>query len=81
MPIAILNLGGVRGEEAFFQSLPIGQEGEAGVRVDMGTDKVLPGLVGLLKDSGYARFHRRDATPATDVVQHTNSRTFKDMLS
>jgi NAD-dependent deacetylase sirtuin 4 len=69
MPIAILNLGGVRGEEAFFQNLPIGQDGASGIRIDMGTDKVLPGLVNRLKDLGLA--HQRDATTATDV-QHTN---------
>ena len=80
MPIAILNIGGVRGEEAFFQSLPTTQKGEAGVRVDMGTDKVLPELVDRLKSSGYAHVHKDVAAPATDV-QHTNSRTFKDMLS
>ena len=80
MPIAILNIGGVRGEEAFFQSLPISQEGEAGVRVDMGTDKILPELVDRLKSSGYAHVHRDAAAPAIDV-QHKNSRTFKDMLS
>jgi NAD-dependent deacetylase sirtuin 4 len=78
MPIGILNLGGVRGEELFFQNLPTGQEGEAGVRVDMGTDKVLPGLVDNLKHSGYAHSHRDTSTAD---VQHINSRTFKDMLS
>lgn len=80
MPIGILNLGGVRGEEAFFKSLPKVQEGEAGVRVDMGTDKVLPGLVDQLKESGYAHFYRGDNATATDV-QQVNSRIFKDMLS
>jgi NAD-dependent SIR2 family protein deacetylase len=33
MPIGILNLGGVRGEDAFFQELPVAQRGEAGVRI------------------------------------------------
>ena len=80
MPIAILNLGGVRGEEAFFQSLPDAQKGEAGVRVDMGTDKVLPGLVDELKRSGYAHLPRKRAIADADV-QHVNDRTFKDMLS
>ncbi|RFU25857.1 hypothetical protein B7463_g10480, partial [Scytalidium lignicola] len=50
MPIGILNLGGVRGEDAFFQGLPSAQEGEFGVRVEMATDKVLPGLVEQLND-------------------------------
>ncbi|KAH8815804.1 DHS-like NAD/FAD-binding domain-containing protein [Xylogone sp. PMI_703] len=48
MPIAIMNLGGVRGEEVFFQKLPPAQKGEFGVRVEMATDKVLPGLVAQL---------------------------------
>lgn len=78
MPIAVLNLGGVRGEEVLFQSLDLDQEGEAGVRVDMGTDKVLPGLVEQLRSSGYAHLH--DPTQSTDV-QHTNCRTFRGLLS
>jgi NAD-dependent deacetylase sirtuin 4 len=53
MPIGVLNLGGVRGEEAFFQNLPIGQVGESGVRIEMPTDKLLPGLVDQLKRNGY----------------------------
>jgi NAD-dependent SIR2 family protein deacetylase len=79
MPIGIVNIGGVRGEEAFFQELPIGQRGEAGVRVEIGTDKILPKLVEELARKGFTS-KRADAT---DVVRddRANSRIFKDMLS
>lgn len=78
MPIGILNLGGVRGEDAFFQKLPIGQAGEAGVRVELRTDKVLPGLVDQLKRTGLTS--KLDDSNAAHE-EHTNSRVFKDMLS
>ncbi|KAG4435848.1 hypothetical protein IFR05_008674 [Cadophora sp. M221] len=79
MPIGILNLGGVRGEDAFFQKLPMGQSGESGVRIELGTDKVLPGLVDQLRRTGLAqsKSHRPDAAHE----EHSNSRVFKDMLS
>jgi NAD-dependent deacetylase sirtuin 4 len=77
MPIGILNLGGVRGEELFFKDLPMSHLGEAGFRVEMGTDKVLPDLVNQLRRTGYAS---SEASVPTDG-QRTNSRIFKDMLS
>jgi len=78
MPIGILNLGGVRGDEMFFKNLPIGQQGEAGVRIEQATDKVLPGLVDQLKRTG---FHGHNAGSNASDAQHTNSGVFKDMLS
>jgi len=78
MPIGILNLGGVRGEEAFFKNLPIGQKGEAGVRVEQATDKVLPGLVDELKRTGF-QSPKSDVSSSAD--SHTNNGVFKDMLS
>lgn len=80
MPIGILNLGGVRGEEAFFKELPMGQRGEYGVRVELGTDKVLPALVVELKRTGFSHAHKGLVSGSADE-QHTNSRVFKDMLS
>ena len=80
MPIGILNLGGVRGEDAFFHNLPIGQRGEAGVRVEMGTDKVLPGLVEQLKRTGYHKPSKDEGSKIAEE-QHSNSGVFKDMLS
>jgi NAD-dependent deacetylase sirtuin 4 len=49
MPIGILNLGGVRGEEDFFVKLDASQKGEFGLRIEMSSDKVLPPLVSELK--------------------------------
>lgn len=80
MRVGILNLGGVRGEELFFQDLPPAQKGEAGIRIEMGTDKVLPGLVEQLKRIGYERTSRTEVRHEVDE-QHTNNRVFKDMLS
>lgn len=45
MPLAILNLGGVRGEAELFAQVPLEQDGRAGVRVEMRTDVILPLLV------------------------------------
>lgn len=45
MPIGILNIGGVRGEEAFFESVPGENDGRWAVRSAESTDLVLPGLV------------------------------------
>lgn len=79
MPIGILNLGGVRGEDAFFEHLPMGQRGEAGVRVELSTDKVLPGIVDQLKRTGFVQ-RKADTLDMADE-KHTNSRLFRDMLS
>lgn len=79
MPIGILNLGGVRGEDAFFQDLLVSQQGESGVRIDMGTDKILPDLVDQLKRNGVSDQHRSDPSHAEE--RSINSRISKDMLS
>lgn len=79
MPIGIINIGGVRGEDAFFQELPIGQHGEAGVRVELGTDRILPGLVKELKRTGFSE-SRSEAEGLAEESQN-NSRVFRDMLS
>ena len=79
MPIGILNLGGVRGEEAFFQSLPVGQTGEAGVRIEMETEKVLPGLIDQLIRTGAAHLPKGDAQ---DSNEHSlQGREFQHLLS
>lgn len=80
MPLGILNLGGVRGEEAFFKALPGGQSGDAGVRVEMATDKILPGLVDQLRRTGPAQSQKNESSRISDE-KHINSRVFKDMLS
>jgi hypothetical protein len=80
MPIAIINIGGVRGEDAFFQELPMGQRGEAGVRVEFATEKILPELVEQLKRTGHA-IPKEGYLSSAKGVSQTNSALFKDMLS
>jgi NAD-dependent SIR2 family protein deacetylase len=81
MLIGILNLGGVRGEDAFFQDLPGSQRGELGVRIEMGTDKILPGLVDQLKRTGGFSNQQKGGSFNTAQERNTNSRVFRDMLS
>ncbi|KAL9094022.1 MAG: hypothetical protein Q9165_003692 [Trypethelium subeluteriae] len=45
MPIGILNLGGARGEEAFFAEVPASNTGQLGVRCSQSADKILPDVV------------------------------------
>ncbi|KAK7428965.1 hypothetical protein QQZ08_004582 [Neonectria magnoliae] len=77
MPMAIISIGGVRGEDGFFNELDPKQQGELGVRVELSTDDLLPALVSeLRKDaailpSGASTY---DAVPE-------NHGFFKDMLS
>lgn len=83
MPIGMVNLGGVRGEELFFKGVPGGQDGELGVRVEWATDKILPGLVEQLRRTGksIAREEENGRSVGIDEA-HDNSRgVFKDMLS
>lgn len=50
MPIGILNIGGVRGEESFFKELPAGENaGEKGFRCNENVVKILPELVKTLE--------------------------------
>lgn len=77
MPIGIINLGGVRGEDAFFQDLSGAQKGELGIRIEMGTDKLLPQSVDQLKAAGCSHYHGGDTVDAPN----TNDQVFKDMLS
>ena len=51
MPIGILNLGGVRGEENFFSDLSPSNDGEMGIRCNESADKLLPMVVEDLKAS------------------------------
>jgi len=45
MPIGILNLGGVRGEESFFANIKSNNDGSHGVRCSESADKILPKVV------------------------------------
>ncbi|KAF2155854.1 DHS-like NAD/FAD-binding domain-containing protein [Myriangium duriaei CBS 260.36] len=49
-PIGIANLGGVRGEEQFFESIVSTNTGREGVRCAHATEKLLPGLVRALRE-------------------------------
>ncbi|KAI0024815.1 DHS-like NAD/FAD-binding domain-containing protein [Xylariomycetidae sp. FL0641] len=78
LPIAIVNLGGVRGEDAFFASLDPAQQGAQGARIDMSTDELLPALVDHLRiSSGGER--AQDARDHT--VEEHGASVFKDMMS
>ncbi|KAI4260082.1 MAG: hypothetical protein LQ352_000461 [Teloschistes flavicans] len=45
MPIGVLNLGGVRGEESFYAETKIENDGSLGVRCSESVDKILPLVV------------------------------------
>jgi NAD-dependent deacetylase sirtuin 4 len=79
MPIAIVNLGGVRGEELFFENLDASQRGELGARVEMSSDKLLPGLVDHLHALGAGTSDRPSQAAAKGLTR--NNSPFKDMLS
>lgn len=49
MPVGILNLGGVRGEESFFAGIDSANIGESGIRCSESADKVLPKVVDNLR--------------------------------
>jgi NAD-dependent SIR2 family protein deacetylase len=77
MPIAIVNIGGVRGEDVFFADLEPGQPGGQGVRVEMSTDSLLPALVQELR-----RPVLRAVSALSDAgsVQENEAAVFKNML-
>jgi NAD-dependent SIR2 family protein deacetylase len=77
MPIAIVNIGGVRGEDVFFADLEPGQPGGQGVRVEMSTDSLLPALVQELRRPGL-----RAVSALSDAgsVQENEAAVFKNML-
>ena len=76
MPIAIINMGGVRGEEQFFTDVSPNQQGEQGVRVEQATHELLPALVSHLRQDAQ---HLASASTSDSVRE--NSHVFRDMLS
>ncbi|KAI1752295.1 silencing information regulator [Xylaria castorea] len=77
-PIAIVNIGGVRGEDAFFVDLDPNQPGNQGARVEISTDELLPTLVDQLKRSSTTQ----PAHEASDYIAEAHrASVFKDMLS
>ncbi|KAL9944614.1 hypothetical protein ACHAPW_001176 [Verticillium nonalfalfae] len=83
MPIAVVNVGGVRGEEQLFAGVDWKQTGEQRVRVELSTDKVLPAVVETLRrtNGGTGVKVPRDAAPVASEVPRGNHGAFKDMLS
>ncbi|KAJ0104359.1 hypothetical protein J7T55_011143 [Diaporthe amygdali] len=77
MPIAIINMGGVRGEETFVTDLHAGQSGAEGVRINMTTEQLLPDLVSALRRSSPEESVPNDSAP----LENRGAGVFKDMLS
>ncbi|KAH6624553.1 DHS-like NAD/FAD-binding domain-containing protein [Chaetomium sp. MPI-SDFR-AT-0129] len=73
MPIGVVNIGGVRGEDVFFSGLDPGQAGGQGVRLEMSTDELLPALVREMQQSGQGWSPSDESSRGESV--------FKDMLS
>ncbi|KAE9984420.1 hypothetical protein EG327_005035 [Venturia inaequalis] len=62
MPIGVLNLGGIRGEDAFFKDMGDGNgDGEA-VRISEYADKVLPEVVKIVEESRGVEERKRAAS-------------------
>ncbi|KAK5126713.1 hypothetical protein LTR85_009647 [Meristemomyces frigidus] len=57
MPIGIVNLGGVRGEELFFTHAPVDGLGREGVRCSLSLEEVLPALVERIRAGQGAATH------------------------
>ncbi|KAK0709026.1 SIR2 family histone deacetylase-like protein [Lasiosphaeria miniovina] len=85
MPIAIVNMGGVRGEDAFFAGLDPQQLGGQGLRVEMSTESLLPALAAELRRCGFRGTSSPLPTGANAGVAQLNqsdsAAPFKDMLS
>lgn len=77
IPIAIMNLGGVRGEKQFFPDDP-SQAGAEGVRLDMSTDELLPALVEQIRSTSN---HQHAAQERPDSHERHGASVFKDMMS
>lgn len=77
MPIAVVNIGGVRGEEELFGALEPKHHGIQGVRVEVSTDELLPALVARLRIESAQ--HSQDLSRSPGSLE--NSGVFKDMLS
>lgn len=79
MPVAIINMGGVRGEDTFLQGLDWKQTGEQRVRVDLSTDKLLPAVVKRLREEAGGK--GASVQDAVGAGRRKNHDAFKDMLS
>lgn len=65
MPIGVVNLGGVRGEEQFFADAASNGTGSEGVRCSVALEEVLPALVDRIRQSATTPlFHNEGFRPA-----------------
>ena len=55
LPIGILNLGGVRGEESFYADMGANNEGELGIRCNESADQLLPKVADNLRPAPHLR--------------------------
>lgn len=60
LPLGILNLGGVRGEEAFFAGVRADNDGALGIRCNERADKILPTVVETLRKMSVNHFHMHE---------------------
>jgi NAD-dependent deacetylase sirtuin 4 len=49
MPIGVLNIGGVRGEEKLFDDIPASNQGALGMRCSESSTRILPSLVDMFR--------------------------------
>jgi hypothetical protein len=77
MPVAIVNIGGVRGEDVFFANSDASQRGSQGVRVEMSTDSLLPALVQELRQR---EFRSASAAANAAPLEQNEAAMFKNML-
>jgi len=61
MPIGMLNLGGVRGEDAFFEGTPLSNSGSLAVRCSQKADTLLPEVVKVIEELKRFQSHRTSA--------------------
>ncbi|KAF5234867.1 hypothetical protein FAUST_7403 [Fusarium austroamericanum] len=78
MPIAVISMGGIRGEDKFFGDMDPNQRGEQGVRVALSTDDLLPALLSALRNDVAPAEAPRKASLQASIA---NPGIFKDMLS
>ena len=62
MPIGILNLGGVRGEESFYSDMGPSSNGEIGFRCNENAVDILPAVVENIRERHLLREERRNFT-------------------
>ncbi|KAM5345436.1 hypothetical protein ACJ41O_011298 [Fusarium nematophilum] len=77
MPMAVISMGGVRGEDKFFADLDPNQQGEQGVRVALSSDDLLPALLSALRNDVLPS----QAEPTPLEASMGSNGVFKNMLS